>query len=187
MLGALDARVPVVVAQVPLLVGADGQTATRADRSLAALHRECDCDAQALMRRAVAPSPRGIEPTVTLAVGRRAVLVRSRPPMEGSAAAGAVRWIAIASVSVLVIVLGLVYLRSELRSDECGGGFGCVAYHAVNAEVAEDCRARGLDAMAREFGTGFDPYAVVWAPTPGSEIRRATGRTGAALAVLESR
>ena len=74
-----------------------------------------------------------------------------------------VRWIAAAAVSVLVVVLGLIYLRGELRSEECGGGFGCPAYHALNAEISEDCRVRGLGVLAREFGTALDPYAVSWA------------------------
>ena len=74
-----------------------------------------------------------------------------------------VRWIAIASVSVLVIALGLIYLRNELRSGPCGGGFSCPAFHAIDADIADDCRARGLDAMARAFRTGRDPYAVSWA------------------------
>jgi hypothetical protein len=51
VLGPFDARVPVVVAQVPLLVGANGQTATRADHLIATLEATCELHSPATMDR----------------------------------------------------------------------------------------------------------------------------------------
>ena len=72
-----------------------------------------------------------------------------------------VRWITVATVSMLAVVLvGLVYLHERpLRgSPECGGGFACPAIPYVDAAASEDCRAFG--ARARGLGTDIDPRYV---------------------------
>ena len=53
MLGALEARVDVVVAQVPQLVGADGKTAARADHFIAALDAPCELRSTATVDGAI--------------------------------------------------------------------------------------------------------------------------------------
>jgi hypothetical protein len=70
-----------------------------------------------------------------------------------------VRWITVATLSVLaVVLLGLVYQRGLRGSPECGGGFACPSSYALDAAAADDCR--DFDAQARGKGADFDRYEV---------------------------
>jgi hypothetical protein len=72
-----------------------------------------------------------------------------------------VKWIAVASVSIPAILVGLFYLQGELRgSSECGGGFACPAVQAVDAEASEYCRDRDRDVLALVLVTDTNPYHI---------------------------
>lgn len=64
-------------------------------------------------------------------------------------------------VMLAVVVGGLYWLGETLREYRCdASGTDPRCGPVLSAEAFEECRGWSLDAMAREFGTAVDPYAV---------------------------